>query len=145
MSEKVRPFIHLSWTEASFTMKKINYDWGTFQHMHAAAVNSSNENSQGFIIRQRALPCSALLCSINIAFLPMLPHLFITNSHLRCIIHPKMYNLNITIQLYVLGFPFFFFHLFFKASVHTQTHFYSSLPSHLPFSTWSLCKSLCGP
>lgn len=59
MSEKVRLFIRLSWAEASFTMKKINYDWRTFRRISAAAVNSSNA-IQGFISRQGAL-CTAAL------------------------------------------------------------------------------------
>lgn len=60
MSQKVSPFICLSLAEASFTMRKINYDWRRFQCMDAAAVNSSNA-IVSFISRRQA--SSALFCS----------------------------------------------------------------------------------
>ncbi len=87
MSEKVRPFIRLSWAEASFTMKKINYDWKTFKHMNAAADDSSNA-IQSFISRQKAL-CHALQCSTNTVPLLMEYHPSIPNFNLRGIVHPN--------------------------------------------------------
>lgn len=104
--------------------------------MDATAVISSN-GIQGFISRQHGFLCSAAAAAAR------------HSSHCDAISPTPLsisgtldvlnfYNVNVSIQLGVMGFPFFL-----RPNKHTETYFYSSLPSHLPYSSCSYWKSLC--